>query len=225
MKTILLSYYIDNNSPYYVGTSRPDLKPKNRISAGSDYNTFMITVENHTGTHVDAPNHFVSNGRQISDYSIEELIFKPLIVECEKGPRELVTVDDISNHNLEGYDCILFKTGFGRFRNSDRNMYLTENPGVSPETVGWLRKRHQNIRCIGIDSISMSRYNDEEIAKKTHVTAFMEDGNFGDPLLFIEDMKIPVMDDLSIEKIMVVPWQISGIDSAPCTVVGFIQIN
>lgn len=221
MKALLLSHYIDKDSPYYIGTSKPSLKPKSEIDAGDDYNTFMICVENHTGTHVDAPRHFVSTGRQISDFDQDELTFKPLLVECKKGSRELVTVEDISSYNLAGYDCILFKTGFGRFRDSDRNKYLTENPGVSPEVIRWLREKHQNIRCIGIDSISMSRYNDEEIAKNTHVTAFMKDENFGEPLLFIEDMKIDVPDNFSIEKMMVVPWMIRGIDSAPCTVIGF----
>lgn len=224
LKLIYLSHYIDSDSPYYIGTSKPSLKPKNEIEAGADYNTSMICVENHTGTHIDAPRHFVPVGRQISDYDLVELTFKPLLIVCEKDPRELVVVEDISDYDLTGYDCILFKTGFGSLRDSDRNMYLTENPGVSPETVRWLRERHQNIRCIGIDTISMSRYNDEEIAKKTHVTAFIEDESFGEPLLFIEDMDISdVPDNSSIEKIMVIPWQIRGIDSAPCAVIGYIK--
>ena len=68
--------------------------------------------------------------------------------------------------------------------------YLTQNPGVSPDTIHWIRKNHQNIRCIGIDCISMARYDDAEIAKKTHITAFKIDESYGEPLLFIEDMKL-----------------------------------
>jgi arylformamidase len=221
VKNILLSYYIDNNSPYYIGTSKPVIKPNNQIEMGDDYNTYSITVENHCGTHVDAPRHFVSSGKGISDYNINELIFKPLVLDCKKGPWELVTVDDLSKTALDGFDCILFKTGFEKYRKGDRNMYLTQNPGVSPETIHWLREYHQNIRCIGIDSISMSRYNDEEIAKKTHITAFMDDEKYGEPLLFIEDMKLTgISNDCIVDSMMVVPWQIKGIDSAPCTVVG-----
>jgi kynurenine formamidase len=221
---ILLSYYIDNNSPYYIGTTKPEIEPNNQIDKGDDYNTYILKVENHCGTHVDAPRHFVSSGWGISDYDINDLIFKPLVVDLNKGPWELVTVDDLSKIVLDGFDCILFKTGFGKYREVDRNMYLTQNPGVSPETVHWLREHHRNIRCIGIDSISMSRYDDGDVAKKTHVTAFREDEKYGEPLLFIEDMKLDdVSNNTSIESMMVVPWQIKGIDSAPCTVIGTID--
>ena len=221
---ILLSYFIDNNSPYYIGTVKPEIKPNNQIESGDDYNTYILMVENHCGTHVDAPRHFVSSGREISDYDINDLIFKPLVVDVNKGPWELVTVEDLSDIVLDGFDCILFKTGFEKYREGDRNMYLTQNPGVSHETVQWLRENHRNIRCIGIDCISMSRYDDGEVAKRTHVTAFMDDERYGEPLLFIEDMKLAELSNKTcIESMMVVPWQIKGVDSAPCSVIGIID--
>ena len=225
MKNFLLSYYIDNNSPFYVGTTKPMIKPKNQIVAGSDYNTYIIEVENHCGTHVDAPRHFISTGKGISDYNIMELTFEhPLILECPKGPGELIEVEDVSKVDLDGYDCILFKTGFGKYRQANRKMYLTQNPGISPETVQWLRKNHKKVRCLGIDCISISRYGDDEIAKNTHVSAFSENENHGEPLLLIEDMKLDKnFENYDLRNIIVVPWQIKGIDSAPCTVVANIK--
>jgi arylformamidase len=220
MRKILLSHYIDNNSPYYIGTTKPVITPNTQISAGDDYNTFVIEVENHCGTHVDAPRHFVSSGREISNYSINELSFRVLVLDCRKGPRELVEVEDFSMASFDGFDGILIKTGFGRYRDTNLNKYLTENPGVSPEAIEFLRKKHPNVRCIGIDCISMARYNDEELAKKTHVTAFIDSEKYGNPLLFIEDMKLnDIPDGFYIDNIMVIPWQIRGVDSAPCTVV------
>jgi arylformamidase len=222
MKTILLSHHIDNNSPYYIGTTKPSIKPNNQITDGDDYNTYILSVGNHCGTHVDAPKHFIESGKGIYDYSISDLTFKnPKVVECPKKSGELITVDDVLKFDVNGFDCILFKTGFGKYRDENRNKYLTQNPGISPETVKWLRENHKNIKCIGIDSISISRYGDDEIAKETHLTAFKENKNYGDPLLLLEDMKL---DEISVKNqnfssIIVVPWQIKGIDSAPCTVI------
>ena len=65
MTSILLSYFIDNNSPFYIGTTKPSIVPKNQIKLGNDYNTFLLTVENHCGTQVDAPKHFIDEGRGI----------------------------------------------------------------------------------------------------------------------------------------------------------------
>ncbi len=222
MRNILLSYYIDNNSPYYLGTTKPSITPNNQINEGDDYNTYILRVENHCGTHVDAPKHFIDSGKGISDYHIMELTFEhPLILECQKGPGELITIDEVPKTKLDGFDCILFRTGFGKYRDKERNKYLTQNPGISPETVHLLRQKHQNIKCLGIDCISISRYGEDEIAKKTHLTAFKEDKKYGDPLLLIEDMKLHEVSPIvkNIGSVIVVPWQIKGIDSAPCTVI------
>jgi arylformamidase len=222
VKHILLSYYIDNNSPYYIGTTKPSITPNNEINGGDDYNTYILRVENHCGTHVDAPKHFIDSGKGISDFNIMELTFEhPLILEFKKGPGELITLDDFSKIDLNEFDCILFKTGFGKYRDKDLNKYLTQNPGISPETVQWLRKTYKNIKCLGIDCISISRYNDDELAEKTHMTAFKEDKNYGDPLLLVEDMKLHELSSESgtIKSVIVVPWQIKGIDSAPCMVI------
>ena len=221
MTKILLSYNIDNDSPYYVGTTKPNITPNTQIENGDDYNSYIIEVFNHCGTHVDAPRHFISGAMSISEYNIDELSFdNPLIIECKKKPDKLITVKDIETTDLNGFDCILFKTGWEKYREDDLDMYLTQNPGVSPDTIDWIRKNHQNIRCIGIDCISMARYDDAEIAKKTHVTAFKTNKSYGEPLLFIEDMKLgQVSVDQTISSLIIVPWQIKGIDSAPCTVI------
>jgi kynurenine formamidase len=222
---ILLSYYIDNNSPYYIGTTKPSITPNTLIGNGDDYNSYTIKVFNHCGTHVDAPRHFISGAKGISEYNIGELSFdNPLIIECKKTPCKLITVEDIKTTNLDGFDCILFRTGLERYREENLDMYLTQNPGVSPDTIHWIRTNHQNIRCIGIDCISMARYNDAEIAKKTHITAFKNDESYGEPLLFIEDMKLEeVGAEQSIRSLIIVPWQIKGIDSAPCTVIAALK--
>ncbi len=222
MTNILLSYFIDNKSPFYIGTAKPSIKPNNQILMGDDYNTYTIKVENHCGTHVDAPRHFISSGKGIFEYNIKELTFEPpLLLECQKDPGELITVEDVSKADLDGFDCILFKTGFGKYRDEERNKYLTQNPGISPGTVHWLRENYQNIRCLGIDSISISRYGTDKIAKETHLTAFRENKNYGNPLLLIEDMKLDGIHvkDRNFRSMVVVPWQITGIDSAPCTII------
>jgi len=191
MKTVLLSYLIDNDSPYYLGTTKPSIKPNKQIKMGDDYNTFNLSVGNHCGTHIDAPKHFIDKSKGISDYDIEELIFyQPLVLERPKRSNELLEVKDLSDLDLKGYDCILFRTGFGKYRDENRDKYLTQNPGISLETIQWLRENHKNIRCLGIDSISISRYDDDEYAKKTHLAAFINDDNYGKPLLLIEDLNL-----------------------------------
>jgi len=89
----------------YIGSGQPSthrikevkVTPANQNSSGDDYNTYKITLENHCGTHVDAPAHFLEGGRKISEYQSDELIFRnPLILNCFKNPGELIDTNDVS---------------------------------------------------------------------------------------------------------------------------------
>jgi len=180
----------------------------------------MITLHNHAGTHVDAPAHFISGGRPISDYSLDELIFEnPMLIGCPKTPGGQIGLGDISTKKLEDIDCLLLRTGFGRFRKKDPETYRTQNPGITPEAIQWIRKEHPRIRCIGVDSISISAFQDREQGREAHKTAFKKEDYSGEPLLIIEDMKLSAITTHDkLKKVLIIPWQISGIDSAPCVV-------
>ncbi|MGC9516703.1 MAG: cyclase family protein [Methanomicrobiales archaeon] len=221
MKYLRLSYPIDENSPVHIGLKKPVINPNYQISKGDAYNTHIITFENHSGTHIDAPAHFIPEGRNIMQYNTRELIFKKtLVLPIKKGERELIEVKDIVNFDLNGVDCIFFKTGFGRYRESDREKYLTLNPGVSSEVMEYIRKNYPGVGCVGIDTVSISRFGDVENAVKSHVTAFKKKEDWGQPLLLIEDLNLnEISTDEVIKTLIVDPWQIRNIDSAPCSVI------
>ncbi len=213
-----LSYALEETSPVHKGLNEPKIIHNNQIP-DNGYNTYMIHVENHSGTHVDAPGHFIEGAKIISDYMPDELVFgNPLILDIPKGPNELIKIWDISKIDFNGVDCILFSTGFEKFHGDDPEKYLTQNPGIAPEVVYWIRKNVKSVRCIGIDCVSMSSYQNPESGKETHLNAFKEHNEFGEPLLLIEDMKLRNVKNEDLESVIVVPWQIKGIDSAPCTV-------
>lgn len=223
MRHILLSYMIEEDSPVHIGLKDPRISPSSQISEGGGYNSYIINVENHSGTHVDAPGHFIEGAKIISEYSSDELIFKdPLLLDTPKGENKLIKLEEISKLDLKGKDCLIFRTGFGRYRNDE--IYLNSNPGIHPDLVYWLRKKYPQIRCIGIDCISISPFQKPEEGKKAHLNAFIENKELGDPLILLEDMKLDNIKNVdSIQKIYVVPWQIKGIDSSPCTVIAKIK--
>ena len=78
-KYIRLSYTLSEDSLVHIGLKQPKILPINRISEGDDYNTSILTVQNHCGTHIDAPAHFIEEGRPISDFGPEELTFGNII--------------------------------------------------------------------------------------------------------------------------------------------------
>lgn len=225
MQYITLSYMLEENSPVHIGLKDPDIHPNSQISEGGGYNSYIINVENHSGTHVDAPGHFLDGGKIISEYNSDDFVFKdPLVLDVPKKQNELIELEDISKVDLEGKDCIFFRTGFGKHRESDHKTYLTFNPGIDPDLVYWIRKNYPEIRCLGIDCVSMGGYQKPEEAKKAHLNAFMKTEELGEPLILVEDMNLKIIENLDIiEMAFVIPWQIKGIDSAPCTVLAKIR--
>ena len=225
MQYITLSHALEETSPVHIGLKKLEIIPNSQVSKGGGYNSYIISVENHCGTHMDAPAHFLDEGKTISDYSQDELVFNnPLFLDVPKRQEELIKLEEISDFNLEGKDCIIFRTGFEKYRNEDPDTYLTLNPGIEPELVYWIRQNYPKIRFIGIDCISISSYGKPEQGRKAHLNAFMENEELGESLILVEDMKLDKIKNMeSIESLIVVPWQIKGIDSAPCTVIAKIK--
>lgn len=220
MQYITLSHQLEENSPVHFNLRKPKIVPNSQITKGDGYNSFIITAENHSGTHIDAPGHFIEGGKTISEYQPYELIYgNPLILDVRKGPNEIIELQDINEINLNHVDCLLFRTGFEVYHDEHPEKYLTQNPGISPEAVYWIRQNFQGIRCLGIDTISMSSYQNPEPGRQAHLNAFMDDEKLGKPLLLIEDMKLGSIKTEELDWVIVVPWQIKGIDSAPCTVI------
>lgn len=220
----ILSYPINAATPMYGSAPGPVVLPFSQIANGDISNSHTISLFNHTGTHIDAPRHFIDKGKPISGYALDELIFyHPVIVDCPKEGAELITKDDLKNalNQLQISDCLLLRTGFGRFRNEDR--YRTHNPGIAPETIRWIREDFPSIRCIGIDSISISSFQYRNEGREAHRAAFIEHPQLGEPLLLIEDMKLDEVPEERLGALIVLPWQIDGLDSAPCNIIAILR--
>ena len=224
MKYVLLSHAIDENTPLYGNTPAPRILSHSRISNGDSSNTSILSIHNHTGTHIDAPKHFIDDGKAISEYTLDELVFNnPVVVDCLKDDASLINPDDLQHalHMLQKSDCLLLRTGFGRFRGGER--YRTHNPGIAPDTIIWIRREYPNIRCIGIDTISISSFQHRTVGREAHRAAFAIETGLGEPLLLIEDMNLDVLSSSELKYVIVFPWQVNNIDSAPCSVLAEIE--
>lgn len=218
---VRLSYTIAEATPLYPKTPAVKIGVDKGISKGDSCNTFLITLSNHTGTHIDAPNHFHSSGKKISDYSLNELFFKrPCVLDCPKAGDEPIGLNDLSGKMQKGTDLLLIRTGFYKIRGTET--YTTKNPYIPPETAIWLRTSCPSLRAIGIDCISVASPLHREMGRETHRILLGENTEFKcPPLLIIEDIDLGV-DLLNLSEVMAVPLYIEGIDSSPCTLIGII---
>ena len=84
-----------------------------------------------------------------------------------------------------------------------------------------MREKHPYVRAIGFDFISLSPYQNRNLGREAHRT-FLDPEGVNAPILVIEDMDLSA--DLSrLISVWIFPLRISGVDSAPCTVIGAVE--
>jgi len=195
------------------------IMPQKSIKKGDSCNTAIITLLNHSGTHIDAPKHFWHSGKSLSEFSQRALHFKsPVVAVLNKKQGEVIEINDLKKAIKKlRFDILILRTGFQRYRNSKKSLYCFKNPCLSPDAAAWLRKTYPSMHAVATDCISIASYAHRELGRETHRILLHEHN--GKSILIIEDMFLPADAD-KIKEILVSPWRIHGIDSAPCNVIG-----
>ena len=217
---VLLSYPLGPNSPVYPGIRPVAVEPQRSMERGDVCNTYEVRFNNHSGTHLDAPNHFNPDGPKVSDLSLEDFVFeRPLLLDVPKGERELITADDLRPHlgAMKEADALLLRTGFFKVRAERPRVYCARNPALSPKAAEIILVETP-IRAVFIDSISIGPAWDAHASVETHriLCGFgMGDGRF---VLAVEDVNLGAL-NFEPKRVLALPLLLEGIDSAPCVVI------
>ncbi len=131
----------------------PRLRFHSLMSRGDSANVSELSLGSHTGTHVDAPDHFLDNGVTVEQMPIEHLVGPCRVVEFPGGSH--ITAADLdAAHIPPGTTRLLAKT---------RNAGLWDDDGFHEEFIGfaedageWLTER--GLVLVGIDYMSIERF-------------------------------------------------------------------
>ncbi|NQT49963.1 cyclase family protein [Candidatus Kuenenbacteria bacterium] len=207
---IFLSHPIENTTPLYAGEKNISLKSELLISNGDSCNKMMWSFSNHTGTHVDAPLHFVDKGKSITDYNAGEWLFDNIcLVELKDTSHgHIISINDLSNV-VRDCELLIIKTGFEKHRNED--LYWQNSPGLNPELAEYLKSVCPSIRAVGFDFISVSSLSNRNLGRQAH-KQFLSNN-----ILLIEDMKLGELISIP-QEIIVSPLIVDQADAAPCTI-------
>ncbi len=216
---ILLSHSLSEETPLYGGEQSISIKSKTSITKGDSANTLTLNFPNHTGTHLDVPRHFFNDGNTLSDYPPEFWIFnKPQLVDIPCDENYLITPNDFNNSLIANTDLLLIRTGFEQYRFQEK--YWKYNPGLSSTFAHWVREEHPNVRAVGIDTISITSYQNRDDGRNAH-QGFLGKNDNSDPVMLIEDVSlIPITGN--INQVIISPLFIENGDGAPCTIFGML---
>ena len=164
MKVIDLTLTVSEKIPTFPGSPKPHFIEWETIPKDG-YNLELLFLSTHTGTHIDAPFHFVKNGKKIHEIAPERLVNEAVLIRIGKNSNRSISKTDIQNFEqkngkIENGSTVIFHTGWQK--NLNKEFYFTENPGLSVSAAKYLVSK--KINMVGIDSPSIDLGSDSKFS-------------------------------------------------------------
>ncbi len=129
------------------------IKRAKDIEQGDTANLSVISMGAHSGTHVDAPIHFIEEGKGVDNIPLDIVVGRARVFEI-RDP-ELIKPEELAGHRIRRGERILFKT-----RNSShvwqKDEFVEDFVFISDAAADLLVD--SGVRLIGIDYLSVGSF-------------------------------------------------------------------
>jgi len=159
--------YIDLTVPF-DGKFRFRIDFKKDLTSEKDgIQATSYAISAHAFTHLDAPLHFVANGRSIDSFPVDYFIGEAAILDIPKGKSEPISAEEMQKagkHAKDG-DIVLIRTGW--LEKMWGKEEFTDSPYLTEEAAEWLVRL--KARIAGYDFVE--DYIVRELTRKGHARA------------------------------------------------------
>jgi len=215
MKIIDLTLTVSDKIPTFPGSPQPSFITWENIKE-DDYNLELLFLSTHTGTHMDAPYHFLEKGAKIHEISLKKLVSEAVLIKSKKKDGEPITKIDIQKFEkkhgkIAGFSSVIFYTGWQR--NLQKKYYFTKNPGLSVSAAKYLASKKINL--VGVDSPSIDLGKDSKFSVHQ---IFAKKG-----MLIIENLAN--LDKIKSSKfhLVVLPLKLKNATGSPVRAIAFVE--
>lgn len=169
---------------------------KMRLEDGDSCNVGSVTMSLHTGTHADAPFHFLSEGESIADADLSHYIGVATVIDATGA--EVISASHVKNVNLRAAR-LLFKTGTASSDKFDDAFCY-----FAPETAEMLATG--GVQLVGIDTPSVDKSDSTTL--DSHKTFAKSN------IAILENLNLTDVEPGDYELIAL-PLKIAGMDASP----------
>lgn len=182
-----LTHTLTPEFPTYEGAPGIDLEQV-AVFEKDYFNLLRLTINEHTGTHIDAPLHFSADGASVDEIPVEQLVAPLCLVDiatrAAEDPDTLLTPDDLkawmaANGEIPDNACVAMYSGWGEKVGSEafRGFYgeAQHYPGFHVEAAQMLMEE-TGTSSIAVDTLSLD--NGISTDFETHY-AWLPSGRFG----------------------------------------------
>jgi arylformamidase len=177
------------------------------IDRGDIVNVSRLDMSAHTGTHVDAPVHFVPGRKGVDRLSLDTLIGPAYVVDLSTSAHEITARHFERAHIPEHTKRLLCKTSNSSLWAKSPSVFDRNFVGISPDGAQWLIDH--GMELVGVDYLGVERFESVENGAPTHHALLEKE------LVILEGLDlsdVPAGD----YTLICLPVKIKNSDGAPC---------
>ncbi|HMS50059.1 MAG TPA: cyclase family protein [Candidatus Saccharibacteria bacterium] len=142
-----LSMPVNEGTVVFPGDAKPVFEQAGTLETVG-FVDHVVHMNNHLGTHIDAPDHMLKKGRLLSDYPIDRFVCEATCIDA-RG-QAVLTADLLNGIDVQPNDAVLFYTARGD--DYTQQSYATDYPAIDLNLAKLLVEK--GVKLVGVDMIS-----------------------------------------------------------------------
>jgi arylformamidase len=156
MKIFDVTLTITPGMTVWPGDPAVVLERAQSMDEGAHANVSRLELSVHTGTHVDAPHHFLNNGLTVETLALDVLTGPALVIQLP-DELDLVTAEALEAASIPaGMERLLLRTRNSNLWQRGEKEFFTGFVGISVDGAEWLVRR--GVKLVGVDYLSVAPY-------------------------------------------------------------------
>jgi arylformamidase len=198
---------ISQTLPVWPGGPVIVLEQVESMDRGAHANVTRLGMSAHTGTHVDAPHHFLNDHRTVEQLPLDILTGQCFVLDLTSMEGH-VNAKVLENSNIpESTLRLLIKTGNSAHWQAGDKDFFPGFQGITEDGAEWLVEK--GIKLIGIDYLSVAPYKQ---SVPTH-SVLLKAG-----VIALEGVNLSLVDQ-GYYELYCLPMKLVGSDGAPARVI------
>jgi arylformamidase len=200
-----ISVPVANGGVVYPGNPEIRIEPHSELSRGASSNLSRLSFGSHTGTHVDAPRHFLEAGSTVDRLPLDALIGPAQVIAFADDVMS-VTAADLQQSGLANAQRVLIRTRNSTF--IKEREFHPDYTYLAPDAAEYLASA--GVKLVGVDYLSVEQFHSGH--HKTHRTLL------GRGIVIVEGLDLSGIAPGEY-AFCCLPLRLEGLDGAPARAV------
>lgn len=201
---------ISSDMIIWPGDPQVEVRQVSAISQGAESNVSTLRMSVHTGTHIDAPKHFLDDGKTIEQIDLQKLMGTVFVMVIgDEIP--VITKEILERHPaftaLKKVRKVLFKTGNSVFWPNSSHAFQQDFVGLDHTAAQCLADL--GMELVGMDYLSIATFNETEAPHKILLEK---------EVVLLESIDLTEVPEGTYEMVCL-PMLLNGSEGAPARVI------